>query len=72
MQLLEIEKELYGADGKAALERYDAVLAGLESRIAEVLRAGLPPDEYPRAERLREANVIARKLLRVAEREGEV
>ena len=70
MQLLEMEKELSGADRDAALSRYDAVLAGLERRIAEALRAGLPPDDFSRVEQLREANLVARKILRISVREA--
>ena len=43
MQLLELEKELGGTEGGAALARHDAVLAALEGRIAEAMRIGLPP-----------------------------
>ncbi len=66
MQLLDIEKELSGADKDAALARYDGILAGLEHRIAEDLRVGLSPDEFSRVEQLREANLIARKILRIS------
>ena len=31
---------------------------------------GLPPDEYPKAEALREANTLARKILRLTARVG--
>lgn len=70
MRLLEIEKELGGADRDSALVRHDAVLAGLEDRIAGAMREGLAPDDYARVEQLREANVIARKILRICAREG--
>jgi hypothetical protein len=70
MNLLEIENELGGADRDAALARHDAVLAGLEDRIAGAMREGLAPDDYARVEQLREANVIARKILRICAREG--
>ena len=70
MQLLELEKELGGAEGDAALARHDAVLAALEVRIAEAMRTGLPPDEYSRVGQLREANLVARKILRISAREG--
>ena len=70
MQLLELEKELGGAEGDAALARHDAVLAALEVRIAEAMRTGLPPDEYSCVEQLREANLVARKILRISAREG--
>lgn len=70
MQLLEIERELSGAGRDDALAQHDAVLAQLDARISEVLREGLPPDDYARVEQLREANVVARKLLRISAREG--
>ena len=71
MQLLEIEKELSGPDGDAAMSRHDAILVGLEDRIAEAMRAGLAPDDYSRVEQLREANLVARKILRISARVGE-
>ena len=70
MNLLEIENELGGADRDAALARHDAVLAGLEARIAEAMRAGLAPDDYARVEQVRDANMVARKILRISAREG--
>ena len=69
MQLLEMEKELAGADGARAFARHDAVLAELESRIAGGMREGLAPDEYARVGQLREANLAARKILRICARE---
>ena len=68
MQLLEIENERAAPDGDAALARHDAVLAGLETRIAEAMRSGLAPDDYARVAELREANVVARKILRISVR----
>ena len=68
--LLEIEKELAGPQKEAALAKYDAVLSALAKRIDAAMRAGLPPDEYPRAEALREANGLARKILRLTVRVG--
>lgn len=65
MELLEIERELAGPDREAALARHDRVLVGLAERLQAALREGLPPDEYDRAERLADAVVIARKLLRL-------
>lgn len=71
--LLEIEKELAGPDSHDALVRYDAVLVALGRRLEAALKAGLPPDEYSKAEALREANTIARKILRLTVRvDGEV
>ena len=71
IQLLDIEKELTGPDGAAALERYDQTLLALDERLADGLRLGLPPDEYATAEELKKAVVIARKLLRLAVRDGQ-
>ena len=68
LRLLEIEKELAGPERDAALARYDKVLADLSARIDDALRRGLSPDEYPKVERLKEANVLARKILRLAVR----
>jgi len=68
--LLEIEKELTGPEAHAYLTRYDAVLVALERRIEAALKEGLPPEEYPKAEALREANTLARKILRLTVRVG--
>ena len=68
MELLAIERELKGPEGMAAMEKYDQVLVALGERLESALRAGLSPAEYSRAEKLRDANVVARKLLRLAVR----
>ena len=68
--LLEIERELAGPEKEAALARYDAVLVALERRLEAAMKEGLPPDEYPKAEALREANTLARKILRLTVRVG--
>jgi len=70
VMLMEIERELAGPDRAAALARYDAVLAGLGDRIDAALKTGLPPGEYQNAEMLKEANVLARKILRLTVRVG--
>ena len=70
LRLLEIEHELYGSGAQAALAKYDSVLEALDGRIAEALSAGLDPEEYARVSRLRESNLTARKLLRLAVKEG--
>ena len=70
LRLLEIEKELAGPDAAEALRRYDAVLAGLDARLAEALARGLSPEEYERCASLKEANVVARKVLRLAAAKG--
>ena len=68
LRLLEIEKELAGPNKDADLARYDKVLADLSARLDAALKAGLPPDEFPRAEALKEANTLARKILRLTVR----
>ena len=68
--LLEIEKELAGPGREAALARYDAVRVALERRLEAAMKDGLPPDEVPKAEALREANTLARKILRLTARVG--
>ena len=68
--LLEIERELAGPEKETALARYDAVLAALGRRLEAAMKGGLPPDEFPKAEALREANTLARKILRLTVRVG--
>ena len=68
--LLEIEKELAGPEAEVHLARYDAVLVALERRLETAMKEGLPPDEFPKAEALREANTLARKILRLTVRVG--
>ena len=70
VRLMEIEKELAGPQREAALARYDAVLSALAKRIDAAMKAGLPPDEFPKVEKLMEANIIARKILRLTVRVG--
>ena len=71
VRLMAIEKELAGPNRHEALARYDAVLSQLDSRAEEAMKAGLPPDEYPKVEALRAANVLARKILRLTVRVDE-
>jgi len=66
MQLLEIERELSGANGEAAMLRYDHQLEMLDGRLADALQLGLAPDDYTKAEQLKKAVLIARKLLRLS------
>ncbi len=70
IQLLEIERELGGPDGAAAMRRHDAVLASLGARLSAALAAGVPPSEFERAQALQDAVVTARKLLRLTVRKG--
>ena len=73
VRLMEIEQELAGPQKEAALAKYDAVLSALAGRIDAALQAGLPPDEFPKVEALKEANTVARKILRLTVRvDGEV
>ncbi len=69
MNLLDIEKELAGPDGEAAMQRYDLMLAKLDARLADALQAGLTPEDYSAAEQLKNAVLLARKLLRLAHRD---
>ena len=69
-RLLEIERELAGPRKDAALARYDAILLRLGERMDAALKVGLPPDEYSNVEILKEANVLARKILRLTARVG--
>ena len=68
IRLLEIEKELAGPGKHEALARYDAVLVALDRRIEAAMKGGLPPEEFPKVEALREANTLARKILRLTVR----
>jgi hypothetical protein len=70
LMLMEIERELAGPDRESALAKYDAVLAKLDSRLGEALKEGLPPGEFTRVEALRDANTLARKILRLTARVG--
>ncbi len=68
IHLLEIERELAGPNRDEAFARYDAILAGVDRRLAAALRDGLAPDEFPKVEALKEANALARKILRLTVR----
>ena len=70
LKLLEIEHELYGSNAEEALAKYDSILKALDDRITEALTGGLGRDEYAKVSRLKEANLTARKLLRLAVKEG--
>ena len=68
VMLLDIERELAGPGREAALAKYDAELKGLGERIEAAMNAGLPPEEFLRVDALKEANILARKILRLAVR----
>ena len=68
--LLDIERELAGPEKDSALARYDAVLVALGRRLEAAMKEGMSPDEFPKVEQLREANVLARKILRLTARVG--
>ena len=73
VMLMEIERELAGPQKEAALAKYDAVLSALAEKIDAAMQAGLPPDEFAKVEALKEANTVARKILRLTVRvDGEV
>ena len=69
MELLEIEKELAGADRLAALAKYDEQLIALNARLRTAMDAGLTPGEFAKCEPLAEVVTIARKLLRLQVKE---
>lgn len=68
VRLLEIENELAGEDKLQYMAKYDAILAALAQRMDEAMRAGLSTDDFPKVEALKEANTIARKILRLTVR----
>lgn len=68
LQLLEIERELSGPDREAAMRRHDAVLAALDERLGAALSEGVAPADFERTQALRDAVVLARKLIRLTAR----
>lgn len=66
IQLLEIEKELSGPDCRDAVKRYDAILLGLSDRISKALNEGVPTYDFTKTTALKDAVVLARKLIRLA------
>ena len=68
VQLLDIEHELSGPGRMEAMERYDAILAALAERMDDAMRQGLSMDDFPKVEALKEANTVARKILRLTVR----
>ena len=68
--LLDIERELAGPEKDSALAKYDAVLVALGRRLEAAMKEGMSPDEFPKLEQLREANTLARKILRLTARVG--
>ena len=72
VRLLEIERELAGPEADAALARHDAVLSALDARLSRAVSQGLPPEEFSRAEELKKANTVARKILRLAVRDAKM
>ena len=65
MELLEIEKELAGANGEAAMIKYDNELVALAARAKAAMDHGVAPDEYKKIENLQDAITLCRKLLRL-------
>ena len=68
VMLMEMERELAGPDREAHLARYDAVLARLGGRIDAAMEEGVPPEEFHGLEEVREATLLARKILRLTVR----
>ena len=65
MELLEIERELAGAQGTEAMAKYDEVLTALTARVKAAMDAGLEMQEFAKCSALSEAVTVARKLLRL-------
>lgn len=65
MEMLEIERELLGPRGGATLKRHEAVLNGLDRRIAAAMSTGLNPREFADVDRLRKAVRQSRDVLRL-------
>ena len=65
LRLLKIEEELAGPDAAEAMARYDGQLIELDARIRAAQLSGLSPNEYAQVDGLREAVVVARKILRL-------
>lgn len=70
LKLLAIETELTGPDREAAFARHDGLLAGLDGRLSALLQSGLTREAFVRAEQLKDATLVARKLLRLVMKEG--
>ena len=68
VRLMEIERELASSGKEEALARYDGILSRLDKRLEGALKEGLAPDEYEDATALKEANLVARKILRLTVR----
>ena len=68
VRFLDIENELAGPDKMEAMAKYDAMLHALDERMEEALRQGLAPDDFEKVKALKEANIIARKILRLTVR----
>lgn len=68
LRLLEIEKELAGPERETAFAAYDGILAALSARVDAALKEGLPPEEFQKAGLLKEADTVARKILRLTVR----
>lgn len=66
LRMLKIEEELAGPDAAEALKRYDERLVALDNRLRQAMSTGLPPEEFTKAEALRNATTLARKVMRIA------
>lgn len=70
LKLLSIENELSGPNREVAFTRYDAALAALNERLVAQMNLGLQRDAFARVDQLKEATLVARKLLRLAVKEA--
>lgn len=71
LKLLSLETELSGPDRETVFARHDAVLAALDERLGRHLQAGLNREDFARVEQLKDATLVARKLLRLVMKEGD-
>ncbi len=66
LRLLKIEEELAGSDADEAVRKYDAELLAIDARAKEAMNRGLAPEDFAKVEELKEAVLVARKLIRLA------
>lgn len=66
LRLLKIEEELAGPAASEAVRKYDAELLEIDARLKSEMNRGLAPEDFAKVEELKEAVLIARKLIRLA------
>lgn len=66
LRLLKIEEELAGPEASEAVRKYDAELLEIDARAKDAMNRGLAPEDFAKVEELKDAVLIARKLIRLA------